>query len=158
MRSPSDKKLSRHLCSAGTVRYLYTSSKPNPNNPILHTVKPETIENLARALEFPLLVRSVSSECRRRVFPSCFLPLIQNGKFWTSRSKLMAGAMSVPGWCREEANTVNAGSVLKHTVKTRIEEKCARTLEFPFWATRGGGTANSAPSWDKGKGIYEAPY
>jgi len=32
------------------------------------------------------------------------------------------------------------------TVKTRIEEKCARTLEFPFSATRGENTANSAPS------------
>jgi hypothetical protein len=35
---------------------------------------------------------------------------------------------------------------LKCTVKTQIQEKCARTLEFPFLATRGENTANSAPS------------
>ena len=35
---------------------------------------------------------------------------------------------------------------LINTVKTQIEEKCARTLEFPLSATRGGNTANSAPS------------
>ena len=32
-----------------------------------------------------------------------------------------------------------------HTVRTQIEEKCARTLEFPFSSTRGENTANSAP-------------
>jgi len=32
------------------------------------------------------------------------------------------------------------------TVKTQIEETCARTLEFPFSATRRENTANSALS------------
>ena len=31
------------------------------------------------------------------------------------------------------------------TVKTRMKDKCARTLEFPFSATRVENTANSAP-------------
>ena len=38
------------------------------------------------------------------------------------------------------------GNTAPPTVKTQIEEKCARTLEFPFSATRGENTANSAPS------------
>ena len=33
------------------------------------------------------------------------------------------------------------------TVKTQIEDTGARTLEFPFSATRGGNTAKLSPKW-----------
>ena len=45
------------------------------------------------------------------------------------------------------------------TVRTHIEETCARTLEFPFSATRGENTAKlSAQLRQYKKGIYEAHY
>jgi len=47
---------------------------------------------------------------------------------------------------RVDKNGANSTATAIYTVKTQIEEKCARTLEFPFSATRGENTANSAPS------------
>jgi len=44
------------------------------------------------------------------------------------------------------------------TAKTQIEEKCARTLKFPFSATRGKAPEIQPPVKTKKKGIYEAPY
>jgi len=38
----------------------------------------------------------------------------------------------------------NSNSVCYRKISNMIEEKCARTLEFPFSATRGENTANSA--------------
>jgi len=61
------------------------------------------------------------------------------------------GCVSVPVWGAISYNwkwpLVFLKPTGKHgTVRTQIEEKCARTLEFPFSATRGENTANPAPS------------